>query len=126
MLELLNSDDHTYTIRVEEPEDALQTTVILISDGRHICFHLAVSQNNADIDDAKAVCAQAVLYRSTPYNASLYFAVYNTSTQLVHFCSLDPAAQTYKDTKKYSMRSETSEAEARLQAFVASNSRVLQ
>ncbi|KAF2691561.1 hypothetical protein K458DRAFT_425499 [Lentithecium fluviatile CBS 122367] len=126
VLELVNTDGQTYTIQVEELEQDVPEVVIMsICDTRAFCFHVAITWSIPDIENAKAVCSQAVLYRSTDNDPLLYFAVYDRHTQTLYFCLLDPAQQTYEDMIHYSTQHQDGEAATRLQTYVASNAEAL-
>jgi hypothetical protein len=98
VLGLVNVNQQTYSICMEESELAApEVVVMLIRDGRTICFHIAITYTNTDLESAKAVCSQAVLYSSTENDACLFFAVYDCTTQMGCFCLLDPKEQIYED-----------------------------
>jgi len=69
-----------------------------ICNGRTIRFHIAITST---IENAKAVCSQAVMYRSTDNNPLLYFAVYHRHTPMLYFCQLDPEQQTCEDVAHF-------------------------
>jgi hypothetical protein len=111
---------------MEESELAApEVVVMLIRDGRTICFHIAITYTNTDLESAKAVCSQAVLYSSTENDACLFFAVYDCTTQMGCFCLLDPKEQTYEDVAQFEMPRQATHVGARLQAYVASNAEAL-
>ncbi|KAF3017898.1 hypothetical protein E8E12_000172, partial [Didymella heteroderae] len=56
--------------------------IILIEHGRNNCFHIVVPWSNDDIENAKAVCSQAILYRTKQDDADLYFAVFDIRVQM--------------------------------------------
>jgi hypothetical protein len=70
---------------------------VLIKHGCNICFHIVVPWGNDKIENAKAICSQAVLYRTTQDDADLYFAVFDIRVQMVHFCLCSPAQQELRD-----------------------------
>jgi hypothetical protein len=114
-----------YIVVVDQSEsDDGTMSLMAIHNERQLCFHVAVS--HVDVEDAKAVCAQTVLFNSTPDNCPLYYAVYNISTQMVHFCLCDPQEETYEDVARCSMRSHASQMAAWLRAYVSSNVQVVQ
>jgi hypothetical protein len=129
--ELLGKDGQPYSVRVEESErdeleqDEPEVVIMLVQNERNTCFHIAVARTNTNIDDAKAVCSQAVLYRTKEDDPSLYFAVYDSCTQTVYFCLCDPFKQTFEDISQYSMQNEAGVIAERLKAYTDSNARVL-
>jgi spore germination protein YaaH len=113
-----------YTICEENTaQDGLETAVVAISNQRSICFHTAWT--NGDVEDAKGICAQAVLYRSTPQCPHLYYAVYNSCTRMFYFCLLDPKEQEYTDIATYSLEHQETRMLAALETYVTSNAQVL-
>jgi hypothetical protein len=126
VLGLINTNQQTYSIYLEESEPAVPEVVVMsIRNGRTIGFHIAFTCTNTDIENAKAVCSQAVLYRSTGNDALLYFAVYHCPTQMVYFCRLDPKEQTFDNVELFPMPCQEAHVAARLRAYVASNVEVL-
>jgi hypothetical protein len=124
MREHLNRDELKYIICEEVTEQGdLGTAVVTISDVRKICFHTAWT--NGNIQDAKVICAQAVLYRSTPQHPHLYYAVYDSRTHTGHFCLFDPKEQEYTDVAIYSLENERERMLAALETYVTSNTQVL-
>jgi hypothetical protein len=111
---------------MEESELAVPEVVVMsIRNGRTIGFHIAFTCNNTNIENAKVVCSQAVLYRSTDNDPPLYFAIFDRHTQVLYLCLLDPQQQTFEDLAKYQMPWQETHVAARLQAYVASNAEVL-
>jgi malonyl CoA-acyl carrier protein transacylase len=92
---------------------------------RKSCFHMAITGTNADIENAKEVCAQAVLYRSAEDNPDLYYSVYDSRTQKVFFCLCDPAKQEMEDVSCYSMQGEADKVSEWLKTCIVSNAEVL-
>jgi hypothetical protein len=122
--EHLNRDDLEYTVPEEiAPPESLEIAVVAISNQRNVCFHTAWT--NGDVEDAKGICAQAVLYRSTSQCPHLYYAVYDNSTRTFHFCLLDPKEQEYTDVAAYSLESQGERMLAALETYVTSNAQVL-
>jgi hypothetical protein len=127
VLGLVNAKQQAYSIYMEESELAVPEVVVMsIRDERTICFHIAITYTNADMENAKAVCSQAVLYNSTENDAYLYFAVYDCFTQMGCFCLLDPKEQTYEDVAQFQRSRQEMQVAERLQAYVASNAEALQ
>jgi len=77
------------------------------------------------MENAKAVCSQAVLYSSTENDACLFFAVYDRFTQMGCFCLLDPEEQIYEEVAQFQMPCHETHVAERLQACVASNAAAL-
>jgi spore germination protein YaaH len=124
MYEHLNRDELKYTICEENTAQAgLETAIVAISNQRNICFHTAWT--NGDVEDAKGICAQAVLYRSTPQCPHLYCAVYNSRTRTFYFCLLDPNEQEYTDVATYLLEHQEERMLAALETYVTSNAQVL-
>jgi hypothetical protein len=124
MHEYLNRDELKYIICKEVTEqDGLSTAVVTISDLHKICFHTAWT--NGNVEDAKVICAQAVLYRSTPRSPLLYYAVFDSRTQTGHLCLLDPKEQEYTDVATYSSGYQKEQMLAVLEMYVTSNAQVL-
>ena len=99
VLGLVNIDTQTYTVHVEEPEQAAPEVVVMsICDGRAHCFHIAMTRCDTDIENAKVVCSQEVLYRSTDSDPLLYFAVYDRCSHRVSFGLLDPKYRTCENS----------------------------
>jgi spore germination protein YaaH len=125
MHEHLNRDELEYTICEENTTQAgLETAIVAISNQRNICFHTAWT--NGDVEDAKDICAQAVLYRSTPRCPHLYYAVYNSRTRTFYFCLLDPNEQEHTDVATYSLEHQEERMLAALETYVTSNAQVLE
>ncbi|KAL5400403.1 hypothetical protein PMIN03_012407 [Paraphaeosphaeria minitans] len=123
---LLNRNDQGYTMQVEgQEQDVSEVIILCIIRDRNICFYIAITCTNTDIENAKAVCSQAVVYRSTYNDPNLYLAVYDTATQMVWFCLLNSAQLEYEDVAYKSMERQASEATEMFQAFLASSSQVL-
>jgi hypothetical protein len=80
---------------------------------------------NADIENAKAVCAQAILHRSTDKDPILYYAVYHSRTQRVFVCLCDPSKQTFEEVEDYSMDRGANQVANRLKEYIGSNAVVL-
>lgn len=103
----------------------MEFLVKVIQNARHSCFHIATTWTNTDLENAKAVCSQAVLHRSGEGDASLYFAVCDSRTQIVHFCLCDPSLQTIEDVSSYSMQSEAGRVVEWLKIYIDSNTKIL-
>lgn len=123
---LSDDDKQCYTVCIEDSEQHdPEVVVILIQKERNICFHLAATWTNTDIENAKAVCSQAILYRTKEDDASLFFAVCDSRTQTVYFCLCDPSQQTFEDVSHYSMPSKAEEIVKLLETYIQSNLEVL-
>lgn len=99
--------------------------ILLIENGHHTCFHIAVPWGNNDIENAKAVCSQAVLYRTTQDDADVYFAVFDVRLQVVYFCLCSPSQQEFEDVARHSMQREAGRAIEKLNTYIVSNTNVL-
>jgi hypothetical protein len=86
---------------------------------------MAVTRTNTEVEDAKAVCSQAVLYRTKEDDPSLYSAVYDSRIRMVCFCLCDPFEQTFEYVSHYSMQSEAGLIAERLKTHIESNATVL-
>jgi hypothetical protein len=114
-----------YIIVVEMPEsDGKEVSLVAIHNEHKLCFLMVVCP--LDVEDAKAVCAQAVLHNSTPNDCTLYYAVYDVCRKTVHFCLCDPREQWFEDVAKHSMQSHAGLIAARLRLYISNNARVLQ
>jgi malonyl CoA-acyl carrier protein transacylase len=98
---------------------------MVIINESNSCFHMAITGTNTDIENAKAVCSQAVLYRSTEDDPDLYYSVYDSRTQKVFFCLCDPAKQEFEDVSCYSMQGEADKVTEWLKTYIVSNAEVL-
>jgi hypothetical protein len=124
--ELLDIDKQRYSVCVEQAEqDEPEIVITLVQNEHNICFHMAVTQTNTEIEYAKAVCSQAVLCRTKEDDPSLYFAVYDSRTRMVYFCLCDPFEQTFEDVSHHSMQSEANLIAKRVQIYIDSNATVL-
>jgi hypothetical protein len=129
--EFLNKDKHLYSVCVQESEqgesghDEPEVDIVLVKDERNNCFHIALARKNTNIENAKAICFQAVLYYTNEEDPSLYFAVYDTCTQMVHFCLCDPFQQTFEDTSCYSIQTAAEVIAKWLRVYTDSNAAVL-
>jgi hypothetical protein len=99
--------------------------IILITHGRQTCFYIAVPRGNNDIEDAKAVCCQAVLYRTTQGDADVYFAVLDIDLQAVHFCLCSPLQQEFEDVSRHAIEQEAEGVVERMKAYIVLNADVL-
>lgn len=103
---------------------------MVVVNERNSCFHTAIagttgSKHNTDIENAKAVCAQAVLYRSAEDDTNLYYSVYDSGTQEVFFCLCDPAKQEFEDVSCHSMQEEADKVSEWLKTYIVLNAEVL-
>jgi hypothetical protein len=122
--EILDSTQDRYAIAAGDSQrNDEDVTLMTIHSEHNTCFLLAVA--HIDVEDAMAVCAQAVLYNSTCNDSPLYYAVYEVPMQVVHFCLCDPHEETYELVSKHSMRSHASQIATYLSTYVFSNARVL-
>tara|TARA_R110002003_G_scaffold3361_1_gene25206 strand:- start:7 stop:393 length:387 start_codon:yes stop_codon:yes gene_type:complete len=110
VLELSRENEQRYTTYTEEPEQGnLEVIVMIIENESNSCFHIAITGTNTDIENAKAVCCQAILYRTTEDDPDLYYSVYDSRTQMVSFCLCSPSKQGFEDVSCYSMQREACE-----------------
>jgi hypothetical protein len=126
VLELSHEAKKRYTAHIEEPEQGdSEVILILIENESTYCFHLAITGTNTDVENAKAVCSQAVLYKSTGNDPDLYHAVYDSLTQMVSFCRCSPSKEDIEDVSYYSMHREASKIAQWLKTYIVSNAEVL-
>jgi hypothetical protein len=86
---------------------------------------MAITGTNTNTENAKEVCAHAVLYRSAEDDPDLYYSVYDSRTQKVFFCLCDPAKKRFEDVSCYSMQGEADKVSERLKTYMVSNAEVL-
>jgi hypothetical protein len=126
VLELSVESKHRYTTYTEESEqDNPEVIVMVIVDERKCCFHMAITSTNTDIENAREVCAQAVLYKSAEDDPDLYYSVYDSRTQKVFFCLCAPAKQEFEDVSCYSMQGEADKVSEWLKTYIVSNTEAL-
>ena len=106
-------------------EDNPDVLIMLIKHGHRTCFHIAVTCGNNDIEDAKAVCCQAVLYRTTQGDADVYFAVLDIGLQAVRFCLCSPSQQEFEDVSRHAVEQEAERIVERMKTYIVSNADVL-
>jgi hypothetical protein len=112
-----------YTV-VEEPGSSDdEVSLFAIHHERKLCLFIAISYS--DVEEASAVCAQAVLHRSTPNDGLLYYAVYDVLTQMVYLCLCDPQEETYEDVDEHCLQSSPSRVEDWLRSYVLLNAQAL-
>lgn len=123
--EITNESKKSYTCGVEKGVlDSPEVFLVLVKTGRKSCFHLAVTGTNRDIENAKMVCAQAVLCRTEEHDPAVYFAVYDTRAYVVYFCRFIPSQQELEDISSYSMRKEANQVAQWLKTYIVSNTSV--
>jgi hypothetical protein len=98
---------------------------MVVVDELKSCFHMAITGTYTDIETTKAVCAQAVLYRSAEDDPDLYYSVYDSRTQKVFFCLCNPAKQEFEDVSCYSMQGEADKVTEWLNTYIVSNAEAL-
>jgi hypothetical protein len=126
VLELSSESEGCYNTYLEESEhEDAEIIIIVIGNERNSCFHMAITSSNTNIENAKAVCCQAVLYRSTEDDCNLYYAVHDSHTQRVFFCLCNPLHQEFEDVSCYSMQGETDKIVYWLKTYTTSNAEVL-
>ncbi|KAH8710283.1 hypothetical protein GQ44DRAFT_434805 [Phaeosphaeriaceae sp. PMI808] len=115
-----------YTTCIEESDqNDPEVLVIVVKNDHKICFHIAVTCSNTDIENAKAVCSQAVLYRTMENDPEVYFSVYDSRNQVVFFCLCDPSKQEFEDVSYYSVQVEAGKIAEWLKTYIVSNMEVL-
>jgi hypothetical protein len=88
-------------------------------------FHMAITGINANIKNAKAVCSQAILYRSSEDDPDLYYSVYDSLTQMVYYCLCSPSTQEFEDVSCNSMQGEADQVAEWLKAYIVVNAEAL-
>jgi hypothetical protein len=115
-----------YTVDIDDSEvDDPDVVIMLIKNGCNSCFHIAVPWNNSDIENAKAVCSQAILYRTKEDDPDLYFAIYDIRAQMVSFCLCSPSQEAFEDVSQYFIQREGERVAERLKVYIVSNAEVL-
>ncbi|KAH7061855.1 hypothetical protein BKA63DRAFT_198289 [Paraphoma chrysanthemicola] len=109
----------------ESEQDDAEVIVVVIKNERNACFHIAITDTNADIENAKAVCSQAILYRSTEDDPDLYYSVYNAFTHMVFFCLCSPSLHEFADVSHYSMHGEADKVSEWFKTYIVANAEVL-
>jgi hypothetical protein len=94
---------------------------MVVENESHSCFHIAITGTNTDIENAKAVCSQAILDRSSEDDPDLYCSVYDTLTQTVFHCLCSPSTQEFEDVSCNSMQGEADQVAEWLKAFIVMN-----
>jgi hypothetical protein len=109
ILKLSHKTGQRYTTLIKEPEqDNPEVIIMVVKNESNSYFHMAITGINASINNAKAVCSQAVLYRSLEDNPDLYYSIYDSLTQIVFFCLCSPSKQEFGDMAYYLMHREVS------------------
>lgn len=98
---------------------------MVVKNERKSCFHMAITYANTDLENAKAVCSQAILYSSTEDDPKLYYAIHDSHAQMVYFCLCDPSQQVFGDVSHYSMQGEADKVAEWLKTYIISNAEVL-
>jgi hypothetical protein len=132
-------------IEESEQEDP-EVVVMFIKKGPKSCFHIAITCTNTDITctntdiactntditctntdivNADAVCSQAILCGSTEDGPSVYYAVYDSRTQMVFFSLCHPSQQESENVSHHSMQREETEVAELLKRYIVSNALVL-
>lgn len=118
VLELAHQDEQCYTVCIEDKHQNNPKVVItVILKGHTSCYHIAETCANTDLENAKAVCSQAILYRTSKGDASLHFAVCDNHTRTVYFCLCDPSRLTFEDVSHYSLPGEAEQIAEWLRAY---------
>jgi hypothetical protein len=126
VLELRHETEQHYASYIEEPDqDSQEVIIMVVKNENSSCFHMAITGTNTDIENAKAVCSQAVLYRSTDGDPDLYYAVVDSVPQTVSSCLCSPSKQEYEDLTCLSMHREAGKVAQRLKTYIISNAEVL-
>jgi hypothetical protein len=115
-----------YTVDIMDSEvDDPDVVIMLIKNGCNSCFHIAVPWSNSDIENAKAVCSQAILYRTKEDDPDLYFAIYDIRAQMVSFCLRSPSQEAFEDVSQYFIQRKGERVAERLKVYIVSNAEVL-
>ncbi|KAH7061832.1 hypothetical protein BKA63DRAFT_497678 [Paraphoma chrysanthemicola] len=126
VLKLSRGTEECYTTHIKESEqDDPEVIVIVVENESKSCFHLAITGTNTDIENAKAVCSQAILERSSKDDPDLYYAVYDSHTQIVFYCLCSPSTQEFDDVSYHSMQGEADQVAEWLKAFIVVNAEAL-
>lgn len=126
VLELSRETEQRYAIYTDELEqDEPEVIVIVVTNESNSCFHMAITGSNTDLENAKAVCSQAILYRSSKDDPDLYCFVYDGLTQTVSFCLCSSSKQEFEDMSCYSMQRERDRVAEWLKTYIVSNAEVL-
>ncbi|KAF2993359.1 hypothetical protein E8E13_001708 [Curvularia kusanoi] len=121
-----NKSKEIYTVIVEKGAlDDPEVFLVLIKNERKSCLHIAATGTNTDIENAKAVCAQAIFSRTREHDPALYFAVYDDHAQNVYFFLFFPSPQEFEDVSQYSMRKDAAQVAEWLKTYTVSNAEVL-
>jgi hypothetical protein len=125
VLEISRETKERYTTYTEEPEqEDLEVIVMVVGNESNSCFHMAITGTNTDIENAKAVCSQNILYKSKEDDPDLYYSVYASLTQTV-FCLCSPSKQEFEDVSCYAMQRDTDKVAECLKTYIFSNAEVL-
>jgi malonyl CoA-acyl carrier protein transacylase len=126
VLELSRGTEQSYTTHTEETEhDEPEVVVMVIENESNSCFHMAITGTTTDVENAKAVCCQAILYRSSEDDPDLYYCVYDRVTRMVFFCLCSPSKQELEDMSCYSIQREADKVAECLKTYIVSNAEVL-
>ncbi|KAF2105474.1 hypothetical protein BDV96DRAFT_592384 [Lophiotrema nucula] len=101
-------------------DDSGEQGHLSISKDSVTAFHVLLLQDG-DIEDAKHIAAQEVLYKSTAMDAVLNFAIYHSTEGKVYFCAIDPHDMEMNDLANCSVQDMSN----RLKMYVDANFAVL-
>ncbi|KAF2023087.1 hypothetical protein EK21DRAFT_95193 [Setomelanomma holmii] len=80
----------SWSVALSDPEQDPQYIHLIASKGTTDAFHIVVLWQGTDIEEAKEICAQEVLHKSTESDGVLYFALYHPTEQKLYLCTVDP------------------------------------
>lgn len=124
--EIAYKDQQCYAVCIEDDgQDDPELVIAVICKGRTSFFHIAAAWTNTNLENATAVCSEAILYRSKEEDANLFFAECDSRTDTVYFCLCDPSRLTFEDVSHYSVHSEAEQIAERLKTYVCLNAEVL-
>jgi malonyl CoA-acyl carrier protein transacylase len=125
-LELSQGTGQCYTTYTEESEqDDPEVIIMVVENESNSCFHIAITGTNTDIENAKAVCSQAILDRSSEDDSDLFYSVYDSLTRTVFYCLCSPSMQEFEDVSCNSMQGEADQVAEWLKAYIVVNAESL-
>jgi hypothetical protein len=98
---------------------------MVVENESNSCFHIAITGTNTDIENAKAVCSRAILYRSSEDDSDLFYSVYDSLTQTVFYCLCSPSTQEFEDVSCNSMQGEADQVAEWLKPYIVVNAESL-
>jgi hypothetical protein len=126
VLEVSSETEQPHTIHLEKPEQNDPGDILMVVDNESTSwFHVAIMGTNTHSENAKEVCAQAILYKNKEDDPDLFYSVYDSLTQTVLFCLCSSSRQDFEDISCYSMHREADKIVKLLKAYIVSNTEVL-